>query len=60
MTAAPDRRLLTDEEAEEIRRAIDGGTRGPILLKWVWQLLADRDARRAAEQVQAPPPVAQA
>jgi len=27
--------VLTDEEADEIRRDLDAGVRGPVLLKWV-------------------------
>jgi hypothetical protein len=37
--------MLTDQEAEEIRRGLEGGTRGPVLIKWVRELLADRAAR---------------
>ena len=39
--------LLTDEEAATIRREVDSGTRGPVLLKWVRQLLEDREERIA-------------
>lgn len=38
-------RLLTDQEVEEIRQGVAQGIRGPILDKWVRQLLADRDER---------------
>lgn len=43
--------MLSDDEAAEIRRSLDGGTRGPILIKWLRQLLDDRQERaaRAAE-----------
>ena len=43
--------MLSDDEAAEIRSSLDGGTRGPILIKWVRQLLDDRQerVRRAAE-----------
>jgi hypothetical protein len=41
--------MLTDEEAEEIRRGLAVGMRGPVLLKWCEQLLADRDERVALE-----------
>ena len=43
--------LISDEDAAEIRNGLDGGTRGPILIKWVRQLLDDRleRVRRAAE-----------
>ncbi len=38
--------LLTDEEVEEIRHPLREGVRGrPVLVKWVEQLLADRDER---------------
>jgi hypothetical protein len=30
--------MLTDEEAAEIKAAVEGGTRGPVLIKWVEQL----------------------
>jgi hypothetical protein len=44
--------MLTDKEAEEIRRGLAVGMRGPVLIKWCEQLLADRDERRAQERVQ--------
>jgi len=37
--------VLTDEQADEIRRELEAGVRGPVLLKWVRQLLDDRDER---------------
>jgi hypothetical protein len=37
--------LLSDAEVEEIREGVKSGLRGPVLLKWVEQLLADRDER---------------
>jgi hypothetical protein len=42
--------VLSDQEADEIRRGLEGGTRGPILIKWVRLLLADRDERREKER----------
>ena len=39
------RRVLTDEEAAEIRRKLGEGWRGPILITWLYRLLADRDER---------------
>ena len=36
---------LSDDEAEEIQKAVEGGTRGPVLLKWLRQLLEDRRER---------------
>ena len=41
--------LLTDAQANEIRLGLALGIRGPVLIKWCGQLLADRDARRARE-----------
>ncbi len=41
--------LLTDAEANEIRLGLALGIRGPVLIKWCGQLLADRDERRARE-----------
>ena len=43
-------RVLTDAEAEKIRRGLASGLRGPVLIKWVEQLLADRDERVARER----------
>jgi len=43
--------LLTDAEASEIRHGLALGVRGPVLIKWCGQLLADRDERRARELV---------
>jgi hypothetical protein len=37
--------VLTEERAEEIRRGLARGMRGPVLIKWATQLLADRDLR---------------
>ena len=37
--------MLTDEEADAIRRQLDSGIRGPILLRWIRALLDDRDER---------------
>jgi hypothetical protein len=37
--------MLSDQQAEDIRRGLEGGTRGPVLIKWVRLLLADRDER---------------
>ena len=47
--------LLTDAEASEIRLGLALGVRGPVLIKWCGQLLADRDARRAREAGLVPP-----
>jgi hypothetical protein len=37
--------MITDKQAEEIKRAVEGGTRGPILLKWIGILLTERAER---------------
>ena len=37
--------LLTEEQVAEIRAGVREGIRGPVMLKWVEQLLADRDER---------------
>lgn len=42
--------MLTDKEADEIRRGLAAGMRGPVILKWFEQLLADRDERVAQER----------
>lgn len=42
--------MLTDEEAETIRRKLAEGWRGPVLLTWLEQLLRDRDERREQER----------
>jgi len=42
--------MLTDTEAEEIRRGLATGMRGPVLIKWVRELLEDRDERVAQER----------
>jgi hypothetical protein len=47
--------VLTDAEADEIRRGLAAGWRVPVLLKWCEQLLVDRDERRARERVQRRP-----
>jgi hypothetical protein len=38
------------QKAEEIRRGLAAGMRGPVLIKWCGQLLADRDERVARER----------
>jgi hypothetical protein len=42
--------MLSDKDAEEIRSSVEGGTRGPVLLKWIRQLLEDRAERVQREQ----------
>jgi hypothetical protein len=39
----------TDAQAEEIGRGLASGMRGLVLIKWVEQLLADRDERVAED-----------
>ena len=41
--------MLTDEEAENIRKGLAKSWRGPILLRWLEQLLQDREERRQRE-----------
>jgi hypothetical protein len=47
--------LLTDDQADEIRRGLASGVRGPVLIKWVELLLADRAERRKRERASRPP-----
>ena len=47
--------LLTDDQADEIRRGLASGVRGPVLIKWVELLLADRAERRERERARRPP-----
>jgi hypothetical protein len=42
--------VLTDEEADTIRRKLAEGWRGPVLLTWLEQLPQDRDERRQQER----------
>ncbi len=44
------KRLLSDREVEEIRVGVKSGLRGPVLSKWIEQLLADRDERVRLER----------
>ena len=46
-------RVLTDEEADTIRRRLAEGWRGPVLLTWLRQLLQDRESRRMSESARA-------
>lgn len=45
--------MLTDAQADEIKRGLTSGMRGPVLIKWVEQLLADREQRVAEEKKRA-------
>jgi L-amino acid N-acyltransferase YncA len=49
--------LLSDEEADEIRRDVEAGIHGPILRKWIRLLLEDRAARTPARATMGPPMV---
>jgi hypothetical protein len=42
--------MLSDADLEEIRQGLRDGLRGPILLKWCQQLLAERDELAARLQ----------
>ena len=42
--------MLSDADLEEISQGLRDGLRGPILLKWCEQLLADRDELAARLQ----------
>ena len=37
--------MLTDQEADQIRRELEAGVRGPVLLKWVRLLPDDWNGR---------------
>jgi hypothetical protein len=37
--------VLTDEEAADIRRKLEQGWLGPVLLTWLYRLLEDREER---------------
>jgi hypothetical protein len=37
--------MLADEEVEEIKAGVKLGLRGPIMLRWIEELLRDRDER---------------
>jgi len=42
--------VLTDEEADIIRRKLAEGWRGPVLVTWLEQLLLAREERRRKER----------
>lgn len=48
--------MLSDKEADEIRSSVEGGTRGPVLLKWIRLLLEDREERVKREKAVDRPP----
>ena len=37
--------MLTNAEADEIRKGVESGLRGPVVIKWIRQLLDDRHER---------------
>jgi hypothetical protein len=48
--------VLSDEEAEAIRRKLAEGWRGLVLLTWLEQLLQNRDERQQRERAAKEPP----
>jgi hypothetical protein len=42
--------VLTDEEAADIRKKLEEGWRGPVLLTWLYRLLEDREERVRLER----------
>ena len=46
--------MLTDAEADEIRKGVESGLRGPVVIKWIRQLLDDRDERLGRATYQPP------
>jgi hypothetical protein len=42
--------MLSDEEAAHLRRKLDAGWRGPVLLTWLYRLLDDREERVRLER----------
>ena len=46
--------MLTDVEADEIRRGVESGLRGPVVIKWIRQLLADPDERLGRPKYEPP------
>jgi hypothetical protein len=47
-----ERRLLTEAEVSEIREGVRKGIRGPVMLKWVEQLMNERDFRIAQQEAE--------
>jgi hypothetical protein len=45
----------TDAQADEVKQGLAFGMRGPVLIRWVEQLLADRAERVAEEKKKAKP-----
>ena len=46
--------MLTDAEADKIRAGVESGLRGPIVIKWIRQLLDDGDERLGRPKYEAP------
>ncbi len=42
--------MISDEEAEVIRKKLEEGWRGPVLLTWLYRLLEDREERVGLER----------
>jgi hypothetical protein len=42
--------VLTDKEAADIRKKLEEGWRGPVLLTWLYRLLDDREERVRLER----------
>jgi hypothetical protein len=42
--------VVTDKEAEDIRKKLEEGWRGPVLLTWLYRLLEDREERVSRER----------
>jgi hypothetical protein len=47
---AYDRGMVDDRDAEKIRKDIEDGVRGPVLVKYIRALLRDRQERIAARK----------
>ena len=46
--------MLTDAEADEIRQGVESGLRGPVVIKWIRELLDDRDERLGRPKYEPP------
>ena len=44
----------TPTEADEIRAGVESGLRGPVVIKWIRQLLDDRDEGLGRPKYEAP------
>ena len=45
---------LSDAEADELRKGVESGLRGPVVIKWIRELLDDRDERLGRPKYEAP------